>query len=77
MRPVLIAAWLYYAAYPPLLYCTFLAEFFQDEQLDLDTMYYSEMRDAGCFEDDLEEEPRMPPPLEGGFALLPALGSRV
>eukprot|EP00877_Chromochloris_zofingiensis_P011606 jgi/Chrzof1/669/Cz01g24150.t1 len=47
-----IANWLYYAVYPPLLYYTFLAEFFSDERLDLDLMYYSEMRDAGCFEED-------------------------
>lgn len=45
------AMWLYYAAYPALVYLTFLAEFFSDEQLDIDMMYYSEMRDAGCFDD--------------------------
>jgi hypothetical protein len=47
-----IAIWLYYATYPPLLYYTFLADFFADEQLDVDMLYYSEMRDAGCFDDD-------------------------
>lgn len=44
------ATWLYYALYPPLVYVTFLAEFFADEQLDLDLMYYSEMREAGFLE---------------------------
>ena len=38
--------------YPPLLYVTFLMSFFADEQLDLDLMYYSEMHDAGCFDED-------------------------
>jgi hypothetical protein len=47
-----LANWLYYAAYPPLLYYTFLADFFADDQLDMDLLYYSEMRDAGCFEDE-------------------------
>lgn len=51
-----VATWLYYALYPPLLYVTFLAEFFADDQLDIDMMYYSEMREAGCF-DDYDEEP--------------------
>lgn len=46
-----VASFLYYAAYPPLLYWTFLAEFFADDELDLELMYYSEMRDAGYFED--------------------------
>jgi len=50
-----IANWLYYAAYPPLLYLTFLADFFADDQLDMDLLYYSEMRDAGCFEDGFDE----------------------
>eukprot|EP00879_Flechtneria_rotunda_P031093 GHRR01033937.1.p1 GENE.GHRR01033937.1~~GHRR01033937.1.p1 ORF type:complete len:253 (+),score=57.96 GHRR01033937.1:385-1143(+) len=49
------AVWLYYAAYPPLVYITFLADFFADEQLDLDMLYYSEMREAGCFDDAYEE----------------------
>ncbi len=47
-----LGLWLYYAAYPPLLYVTFLMSFFADEQLDLDLMYYSEMHDAGCFDED-------------------------
>jgi hypothetical protein len=45
------ASWAYYAAYPPLLYATFLSEFFADEALDLDLAYYSEMRDAGLLDD--------------------------
>lgn len=49
------AMWLYYASYPPLMYFTFLAEFFADEQLDVDLLYYSEMRDAGCFDDAYED----------------------
>lgn len=46
-----VASFLYYAAYPPLLYWTFLAEFFADDELDLELMYYSEMREAGYIED--------------------------
>lgn len=46
-----VASFLYYAAYPPLLYWTFLAEFFADDELDLELRYYSEMREAGYFED--------------------------
>eukprot|EP00882_Tetradesmus_deserticola_P007373 GHRQ01007767.1.p1 GENE.GHRQ01007767.1~~GHRQ01007767.1.p1 ORF type:complete len:287 (+),score=72.61 GHRQ01007767.1:345-1205(+) len=46
-----VASWLYYASYPVLVYVTFLAEFFADEQLDIDLLYYSEMREAGCFDD--------------------------
>lgn len=39
-----------------LLYITFLAEFFlDDEGLDMDMMYYSEMKDAGYFEDSYEQ----------------------
>ncbi len=34
-----------------LLYLTFLAEFFMDSELDGDLMYYSEMREAGYFDD--------------------------
>ena len=45
-----LATWAHYAAFPPLLYITFLAEFLSDDTLDLDTQYYSEMREAGCFE---------------------------
>lgn len=49
------ATWLYYSFYPPLVYITFLAEFFADEQLDIDMLYYSEMRDAGCFDDNYDD----------------------
>lgn len=33
-----------------LLYMTFLAEFFLDDELSMDLLYYSEMKDAGYFE---------------------------
>eukprot|EP00854_Cymbomonas_tetramitiformis_P004195 gene4195-5171_t len=46
-----ICAWVYYAFYPPILYMTFLAEFFQDTD-DEESAYYSEMKDAGYFEDE-------------------------
>ncbi|KAH1229720.1 hypothetical protein GmHk_10G029396 [Glycine max] len=42
----------YHAAYLPLLYITFLADFFQEEDLHLENVYYSEMKDAGFFEAD-------------------------
>ena len=39
-----------------LLYITFLAEFFSDDEgLDMDMMYYSEMKDAGYFDESNEE----------------------
>ena len=39
-----------------LLYITFLAEFFSDDEgLDMDMMYYSEMKDAGYFDESHEE----------------------
>ncbi|CAL8462360.1 g1893 [Coccomyxa elongata] len=48
-----LATFLYYAIYPPLLYLTFLSEFFgSNEELDMDLMYYSEMKEAGYFEED-------------------------
>ena len=37
-----------------LLYMTFLAEFFLDDELNMDLLYYSEMKDAGYFEDGAE-----------------------
>lgn len=49
-----VGVWLYYSAYPPLVYFTFLQDFFSDEQLDMDLLYYSEMRDAGVFDDAAE-----------------------
>lgn len=38
-----------------LLYATFLAEFFQDEELDMDMLYYSEMKEAGGFDGDEDD----------------------
>lgn len=49
-----VGVWLYYSAYPPLVYFTFLQDFLSDEQLDMDLLYYSEMRDAGVFDDAAE-----------------------
>ncbi|KAK8957462.1 hypothetical protein KSP39_PZI000556 [Platanthera zijinensis] len=44
----------YHSAYLPLLYVTFLADFFQEEDLRLENVYYSEMKDAGFFDADWE-----------------------
>lgn len=44
----------YHSLYLPFLYVTFLADFFQEEDLLLDNAYYSEMRDAGFFDADWE-----------------------
>ncbi|KAE9445754.1 hypothetical protein C3L33_22355, partial [Rhododendron williamsianum] len=44
----------YHAFYLPLLYVTFLADFFQEEDLHLENVYYSEMKDAGFFDADWE-----------------------
>ncbi|OAE33163.1 hypothetical protein AXG93_4773s1360 [Marchantia polymorpha subsp. ruderalis] len=44
----------YYAFYPPLLYMTFLADFFREEDLQMEDVYYSEMKDAGYFDADWE-----------------------
>ncbi|KAF7817870.1 transmembrane protein adipocyte-associated 1-like protein [Senna tora] len=44
----------YHAFYLPLLYVTFLADFFQEEDLHLENVYYSEMKDAGLFDADWE-----------------------
>uniref|UniRef100_A0A2P2ITH5 Transmembrane protein adipocyte-associated 1 homolog n=1 Tax=Rhizophora mucronata TaxID=61149 RepID=A0A2P2ITH5_RHIMU len=44
----------YHAFYLPLLYLTFLADFFQEEDLHLENVYYSEMKDAGFFDADWE-----------------------
>ncbi|XP_057541232.1 protein CANDIDATE G-PROTEIN COUPLED RECEPTOR 2-like [Amaranthus tricolor] len=44
----------YHALYLPLIYKTFLADFFQEEDLNLDNVYYSEMKDAGFFDSDWE-----------------------
>uniref|UniRef100_A0A0D6QX44 Transmembrane protein adipocyte-associated 1 n=1 Tax=Araucaria cunninghamii TaxID=56994 RepID=A0A0D6QX44_ARACU len=42
----------YHAFYPPFLYVTFLRDFFQEEDLHLQDVYYSEMKDAGFFDAD-------------------------
>ncbi|WOK91639.1 hypothetical protein Cni_G00330 [Canna indica] len=42
----------YHSLYLPLLYVIFLADFFQEEDLRLENIYYSEMKDAGFFDDD-------------------------
>ncbi|GAB2277540.1 Cullin-associated NEDD8-dissociated protein 2 [Dionaea muscipula] len=42
----------YHAFYLPLLYMTFLADFFQEEDSNLENVYYSEMKDAGFFDAD-------------------------
>lgn len=42
----------YHAFYPPFVYATFLADFFQEEDLHLEDVYYSEMKDAGFFDAD-------------------------
>ncbi|KAJ4760095.1 Transmembrane protein adipocyte-associated 1 [Rhynchospora pubera] len=42
----------YHSLYLPLLYVTFLADFFQEEDLRLENVYYSEMKDAGFFDAD-------------------------
>ncbi|KAL9265628.1 G-protein coupled receptor 2-like protein [Drosera capensis] len=39
----------YHAFYLPLLYVTFLADFFQEDDLNLENVYY-EMKDAGFFD---------------------------
>lgn len=44
----------YHAFYLPLLYITFLADFFQEENFHLESVYYSEMKDAGFFDTDWE-----------------------
>ncbi|CAL1356348.1 unnamed protein product [Linum trigynum] len=44
----------YHAFYLPLIYITFLADFFQEEDLHLENVYYSEMKDAGFFDADWE-----------------------
>jgi len=42
----------YHSLYLPLLYVTFLADFFQEEDMLLENVYYSEMKDAGFFDAD-------------------------
>ncbi|CAM0876308.1 unnamed protein product [Alopecurus aequalis] len=42
----------YHSLYLPLLYVTFLQDFFQEEDMLLENVYYSEMKDAGFFDAD-------------------------
>eukprot|EP00897_Mesotaenium_endlicherianum_P001941 jgi/Mesen1/1775/ME000014S01182 len=49
-----LAGFTYYAFYPPLLYITFLADFFKEEEVQLEEAYYSEMKDAGYFDENWE-----------------------
>ncbi|XXG55572.1 hypothetical protein AAC387_Pa03g3213 [Persea americana] len=44
----------YHSLYLPFLYVIFLADFFQEEDLHLENVYYSEMKDAGFFDADWE-----------------------
>lgn len=44
----------YHALYLPLIYKTFLADFFEEEDLNLENVYYSEMKDAGFFDEEWE-----------------------
>ncbi|RDX62799.1 Transmembrane protein adipocyte-associated 1, partial [Mucuna pruriens] len=44
----------YHALYLPFLYITFLRDFFQEENFHLESVYYSEMKDAGFFNTDWE-----------------------
>lgn len=44
----------YHALYLPVLYVTFLADFFEEDALNLESVYYSEMKDAGFFDADWE-----------------------
>lgn len=46
----------YFAGYAPLLYATFLASFFRNDDVDLDLYYYSEMSEAG-FLDGAADDP--------------------
>ncbi|XP_052477226.1 protein CANDIDATE G-PROTEIN COUPLED RECEPTOR 2-like [Gossypium raimondii] len=44
----------YHAFYLPFLYITFLADFFEEEDVHLENVYYSEMKDDGFFDADWE-----------------------
>ncbi|TYG51136.1 hypothetical protein ES288_D10G232700v1 [Gossypium darwinii] len=44
----------YHAFCLPLLYITFLADFFEEEDMRLENVYYSEMKDASFFDADWE-----------------------
>lgn len=45
-----LSSFFYNGFYPPLLYMTFLVDYFLEEDLRLDDFYYSEMKDAGYFD---------------------------
>ncbi|CAN6477328.1 unnamed protein product [Victoria cruziana] len=45
---------IYHAFYLPFIYLTFLSDFFLEEDLHLENVYYSEMKDAGFFDGDWE-----------------------
>ncbi|MCO5597878.1 hypothetical protein L7F22_051963 [Adiantum nelumboides] len=45
-----LSTFFYNGFYPPLLYATFLLDYFLEDDVHLDDIYYSEMKDAGYFE---------------------------
>lgn len=48
-----VSDWAYHSLYPWLVYATFLADFLSENgSLELDLLYYSEMREGGCFDED-------------------------
>jgi hypothetical protein len=47
----------YLGLYAPLLYVTFLASFFQSDDVDLENYYYSEMSEAGFLDFADAEDP--------------------
>lgn len=52
----------YYGFYAPLLYYTFLASFFQSDDVDLENYYYSEMSEAGFLDSINIDDPFMNAP---------------
>mmetsp|Transcript_12567 Transcript_12567/g.41426 ORF Transcript_12567/g.41426 Transcript_12567/m.41426 type:complete len:296 (-) Transcript_12567:94-981(-) len=47
------ACFLYYALFPPLLWVTFLQEFFVEDDDEYEQAYYAELRESGYFDDDV------------------------
>lgn len=47
----------YLGMYAPLLYVTFLASFFQSDDVDLENYYYSEMSEAGFLDFSAIDDP--------------------
>ncbi|MCO5578389.1 hypothetical protein L7F22_032230 [Adiantum nelumboides] len=45
-----LSTFFYNGFYPPLLYATFLLDYFLEDDVHLDDIYYSEMKDAGYFD---------------------------